>query len=226
MVEFDGLRTRLGIELPSETLLPALVHGSAAVNNPDLADNERLEYLGDAVLDLAVAELLYRAYPDRSEGELSKLRGVIVSRPTLAEKARELELGRYLVLGKGEDLSGGRDRSSILAAAMEAILGVVFLECGYPAARALAEHLFGAEIERVGKAQNEDYKSLLQELGHRRYGCAPEYRTVESAGPEHRKVFTVEAELGEHRVLGRGKSKKEAEQAAAKRLFIGLTESS
>lgn len=215
---------RLGVGLSEEDARLALTHASVASELPEAPSNERLEFLGDAVLDLAVAELLYHAYPERPEGELSKLRGVIVSRPTLAKKARELDLGDCLLLGKGEERSGGRTRPSILGAALEAVFGIVFLRLGYQVALELARSLFEKEIGRAGVAQSEDYKSMLQELGHRNYGAAPEYLTVESAGPEHKKVFTVEAVLAGRRVLGRGRSKKEAEQTAAKRLFLALSE--
>ncbi len=127
-----------------------------------------------------------------------------------------------MILSRGEEQSGGRERSSIIAAAVEALIGVVFLYKGYETARRLVADLLAEEIERASQEQSDDYKSLLQELGHRQYGTVPVYRTMDSEGPEHRKVFTVEAELGGVRVSGRGRSKKEAEQAAAKRLYLHL----
>ncbi len=211
-----------GIELDEEAIAPALVHASALSERPELPSNERLEFLGDSVLELAVADYLYRTYPEWDEGALSKLRGVVVSRPVLADVGRALDLGEHLVLGRGEEQSGGRGRSSIISAAVEALMGVVFLHKGYETARRLAVDLLAEEIERASQEESEDYKSLLQELGHREYGTVPVYRTMDSEGPEHRKVFTVEAQLGGVQVLGRGRSKKEAEQAAAKRLYIQL----
>ncbi len=212
----------MGVELSEEVLEPAFTHASALSEHPELESNERLEFLGDSVLELAVAEHLFRTYPERDEGALSKLRGVVVSRPVLAQVARTMNLGDYLMLGRGEEQSGGRDRTSILAAAVEAVIGVVFLHAGYETASRFAVGLLAEEIVRASRERSEDYKSLLQELGHRRFGYAPAYRTKEAEGPEHRKVFTVEAELGGVRVVGRGRSKKEAEQAAAKRLYVQL----
>ncbi|MFO8033922.1 MAG: ribonuclease III [Candidatus Bipolaricaulota bacterium] len=212
----------MGVELSEEAVRPALVHASALSEHPELASNERLEFLGDSVLELAIAEHLYHTYSEWDEGALSKLRGVVVSRPVLAEVGRGLALGEHLVLGRGEEQSGGRERPSILAAAVEALIGVVFLHVGYGETRRLVVELLAEEIHRASQEQSEDYKSLLQELGHRRFGEPPAYRTMEAEGPEHRKVFTVEAELGGVHVLGRGRSKKEAEQAAAKRLYVRL----
>ncbi len=211
-----------GVELSEEAIRPALIHASALSENPELASNERLEFLGDSVLELAVAEYLYRTYSQSDEGALSKLRGVVVSRPVLAEVGRALGLGEHLVLGRGEEQSGGRERPSIISAAVEALIGAVFLHAGYAVASRLAVKLLAEEIERASQERSEDYKSLLQELGHHRFGEPPTYRIMESEGPEHRKVFTVEAQLGGVQVLGRGRSKKEAEQAAAKRLYVRL----
>lgn len=216
------LLNELGAEATEETLRPALIHASVLSEHPDLESNERLEFLGDSVLELAVAEYLYTVYPDKDEGSLSKMRGVVVSRPALAETASVLDVGSHIRLGRGEEQSGGRARPSILAAAFEAIIGVVFLHWGYGVARDFVVRLMGDAIAKVGEVRSEDYKSLLQELGHRRFRAVPVYRLMESEGPEHRKVFTVEADLGGIQVLGRGRSKKEAEQAAAKRLYLRL----
>ncbi len=215
---------RLGTEVPEELVKAALTHASYANETGEGEANERLEFLGDAVLDLALADILYHRFPERDEGELSKIRAVVVSRPVLAEVARRLELGPLLLLGKGEEQAGGRERPSILAAALEALFGVVFLHLGYATARELAERLLGEEIERYAAERSPDYKSLLQELGQRRYGALPAYNLIESEGPEHKKVFTVSVELGGSKALGRGRSKKEAEQAAAKRLYLRLEE--
>ena len=220
----ERLLARLGVPLPQELALLALTHSSYANETGEGESNERLEFLGDAVLDLALADILYRRFPDRDEGELSKIRAVVVSRPVLAQAARRLGLGEHLRLGRGEERVGGRDRPSILAAALEALLGAVFLAHGYPRARALAEELLGEEVARYAAERSPDYKSLLQELGQKRYGVLPAYNVVESTGPEHEKVFTVAVELGGSKAIGRGRSKKEAEQAAAKRLYLHLEE--
>lgn len=216
---FEGL----GVSVPDELLRVALSHSSYA-NESGGVSNERLEFLGDAVLNLALAEFLYRRFPERDEGELSKIRAVVVSRPVLAQVARRLGLGEHLLLGRGEELAGGRERPSILAAALEALFGAVFLSHGYEEARGLAERLLGPEARRYAAERSPDYKSLLQELGQRRYGALPAYEVVQSEGPEHKKVFTVSVELGGSRAVGRGRSKKEAEQAAAKRLYLDLEE--
>ncbi len=222
---FSELLGRLGLSLPQELARAALIHSSYANEMGEPEDNERLEFLGDAVLDLALADILYRRFPERDEGELSKIRAVVVSRPVLAEVARRLSLGEYLLLGKGEEQAGGRERPSNLAAAFEALVGAVFLTHGYERSRELIEGLLGDEIDRYASQRVADYKSLLQELGQRRYGVLPAYSVIDSEGPEHRKVFTVSVELGGARAVGRGRSKKEAEQAAAKRLYLHLEES-
>jgi len=214
----------LALDLPVDLVRTALTHSSYANEAGELEDNERLEFLGDAVLDLALADILYREFPERDEGELSKIRAVVVSRPVLAEVASRLELGEYLLLGKGEEQAGGRERPSNLAAALEALIGAVFLVHGYRESRRLIERLLGEEIARYAAQRVSDYKSLLQELGQRRYGTIPSYSVVGAEGPEHKKVFTVSVELGGERAVGRGRSKKEAEQAAAKRLYLHLEE--
>lgn len=220
----ESLHCLLGeLGLPLGALRVALVHSSRA-SEEGLESNERLEFLGDAVLGLTVADILYRSFPDRDEGELSRIRGVAVSRPVLAELAQRLSLGDHLLLGKGEEESGGRNRPSILAAALEAVFGVVFLELGYAEALALTKRLLGPQIQRLAEERSRDYKTLLQELGQQRFGTPPSYETVKSEGPAHEPVFTVAAELGGVKVLGRGRSKKEAEGAAAKRLYLHLTE--
>ncbi len=214
----------LGLSLPAELLQEALTHASHA-NETGLPSNERLEFLGDAVLSLAVTEILFHRFPEREEGELTKVRAVVVSRPVLAEVARRLGLGPHLLLGKGAEEMGARERPSVLASALEALLGAVFLSHGYGAARDLVGNLFAEEIARYAH-EVPDYKSLLQELSHKKFGVLPEYRVIAEEGPEHKKVFTVEAAAGGHSALGRGRSKKEAEQAAAKRLYLALSESS
>lgn len=215
-------RLDLGIALPPELLRQALTHASYA-NETGEESNERLEFLGDAVLSLAVTELLFRRFAERAEGELTKIRAVVVSRPSLAEVARRIGLGEHILLGKGAEEAGARERASVLAAALEAILGAVFLARGYEAARDLVEKLFSPDIERYAK-ERPDYKSLLQELVQARFGSVPKYRVVEEEGPDHKKVFTVEAACAGMRALGRGRSKKEAEQAAAKRLYLSLAQ--
>ncbi len=219
--DISPLIAALGTDLSADEILPALFHASYA-NEKGLESNERLEFLGDAVLDLCVAEILFRRFPDRDEGELTKLRAVLVSRPVLAEIAKELDLGRYLRLSPGAEELGVRERPSVLAAALEAVIGAVFLKLGYGPTRDLVERLYGERISQIAARRPEDYKSLLQELGQKRFGELPRYRVLEAEGPEHEKVFTVEASLGGESAVGRGRNLKEAEQAAAKRLYLRL----
>ncbi|MDD5452986.1 MAG: ribonuclease III [Candidatus Bipolaricaulis sp.] len=217
-----ALLGRLGLDLPDDLLRTAVTHDSYA-NEHGGESNERLEFLGDAVLDLAVADLLFHLFPERDEGELSKLRAVVVSRPVLAEVAAGLGLGELLLLGRGAEEGGARGRPSVLAAVLEAVVGAAFLHHGYPAALALAEALLGPRIAAHGAEGAPDYKSLLQELGQARFGELPRYEVIATEGPEHKKVFAVRASLSAGEAVGRGRSKKEAEQAAAKRLYVGLS---
>ncbi|QAA76293.1 MAG: Ribonuclease III [Candidatus Bipolaricaulis sibiricus] len=221
----NPLRTvlaQLGLDLPDGLLRTALTHDSYA-NEHGGDDNERLEFLGDAVLDLAVADISFHLYPDQDEGELSKLRAVAVSRPVLAEVAAELGLGNLLLVGKGADEGGARTRPSVLASALEAVFGAVFLRHGYAPARTLADTLLGPRISAGASVHAPDYKSLLQELGQARFGALPQYEVIAAEGPEHKKVFAVRASLPAGEAIGRGRSKKEAEQAAAKRLYVRLS---
>ncbi len=184
--------------------------------------NERLEFLGDAVLSLIISDYLAARYPHLSEGALSKLKARLVSEVSLADAARRLDLGGRLRLGRGEELSGGRDKSSLLADGLEAVIAAVYLDGGIEAGRtftleALAEEL--REIESLQTAPGgDDYKTRLQEWCQRRYEVLPAYVTVGETGPDHHKVFQVEVWVGGTVVgVGQGHSKKEAEQAAAKR---------
>ncbi|HAZ27079.1 TPA: ribonuclease III [Candidatus Acetothermia bacterium] len=219
----SALLARLGLELPEEDLRTALTHDSYA-NEQGGGSNERLEFLGDAVLDLAVADTLFRLFPDRDEGDLSKLRAVVVSRPVLAEVAEGLGLGEFLLLGAGAEEGGARTRPSVLAAALEAVVGAVFLHHGYAAAVALADELLRARINAEAEVTSPDYKSLLQEFSQARFGTLPRYEVLAADGPDHKKVFTVQASLPVGTATGRGRSKKEAEHAAAKRLYVRLSE--
>ena len=216
----------LGIRFGSrEQLDAALVHRSYAFEQGMPSTNERLEFLGDAVLGLVVTDLLYRTYPDRSEGELAKLRAAMMNMTMLAEVARELGLGGELRLGKGEELSGGRDKASILADGLEAVFGAIYLDQGMKASQALIERLFRPRVEAYVRGEGErDYKTILQELAAQDLGRLPEYRVAER-GPDHEKEFTATVYLsGRHLGSGTGRSKKEAEQHAAREAFDRLAE--
>src|SRR5688572_11152590 len=195
----------------------ALAHRSWVAESPGQVSNERLEFLGDAVLGLVVTDHIFRTYPDLPEGELAKVRASVVSAAALAEVAVELELGPALRLGKGEDASGGREKPSILADATEAVIGAVYLDGGWDAASELVLDLLG---ERIGAAAlgpgGQDYKTRLQELAAREHEALPEYEVADE-GPDHAKRFYATVSLkGVAYGMGEGRSKKQAEQAAAR----------
>lgn len=191
-----------------------------------MPSNERLEFLGDCVLGLAITEELYRRFPSLTEGQLTKLRATLVQGEALARLARSLGLGEYLYLGKGEERSGGRRRRSILAGALEALVGATYLDKGFSIAKEFILKLVGPEMATsIDRLTREDYKSRLQELAQGRWQLTPTYRTVAETGPDHSKEFTIEVLVGD-RALGQGsaKSKQEAEKRAAKAALEGLQE--
>jgi len=210
----DMIAERLGYRfgVPA-TLDVAVTHRSVG---GERGNNETLEFLGDAVLALAIAELLMQRHPAAREGELSKLRAGLVNAGVLAAKARGLDLTTWLRLGKGEEKTGGRDKESILAAAYEAVIGAIFRDGGYDAVRDVVAREFAADLETGALAGAGDYKTRLQELTQRRFRVSPLYQITDEQGPDHAKRFAVELSI-EGRVLGRGTgaSKKAAEQAAA-----------
>jgi ribonuclease-3 len=214
------LQAALGVQVLDERLLQtALTHKSYMNENPadGVGDNERLEFLGDAVLDLAVGQLLMDAVPDAREGELSQLRAALVDERGLARVARALRIGRFLRLGRGEEQTGGREKDSLLANAYEALAAAVFLDRGWEEAAAMARRHFGEAVSQSPRALlGGDHKSRLQEELQRARHEAADYRLIEESGPDHRKRFTVEVVVA-GQVLGRGTggNKKEAEQAAA-----------
>lgn len=203
----------------------ALTHRSFAFENGLEVNNERLEFLGDAVLGVVVTDMAFREFPDMPEGELAKLRAAIVNMGALADVARDLGIGRFVLLGKGEEMSGGRDKSSILADAFEALLGAVYLDRGMDAARKLIVRLFRPRMIAYVRGEGDrDYKTILQELASAELRALPEYRITER-GPDHEKEFTATVFLsGEAWGRGIGRSKKEAEQQAAHEAYVRLTE--
>ncbi|GAA4476072.1 ribonuclease III [Rhodococcus olei] len=206
----------------------ALTHRSYAYENGGLPTNERLEFLGDSVLGLSVTERLYIAHPNKSEGELAKIRASIVNMHALAEVARGLGeggLGAHLLLGKGEELTGGRDKASILADGMESLLGAVHLEHGIDTARAVVLRLFADLLERAPKlGAGLDWKTSLQELTAERGDGVPSYE-ISATGPDHDKEFTATVVVaGVPLGTGVGRSKKEAEQKAAGAAWKALTD--
>ena len=218
----DSLDAALGIRFRNETLREiALTHRSYAFEHGVEQTNERLEFLGDSVLGLVVTDMAFAAFPDDPEGVLAKRRAAIVNAQALADVARSLGLGSLVRLGKGEEQSGGRDKASILADALEAVFGAVYLDLGLDEARRLIERLFRPLMEAGGE---RDYKTDLQELASRELRTLPEYR-LEERGPDHEKEFTATVYLGGEALgVGVGKSKKEAEQRAAHEAFDRVSE--
>ncbi len=220
--DIDAIQTRLGYRFGNEELLHrALVHRSFASEYEGEVTNERLEFLGDAVLSLTVAEELYRVW-DLSEGEMAKVRAAVVNEASLAAVARGVGLGDALLLGKGEEGSGGRAKASILADAMEAVLGAVFLDGGLEAARRLVRERWGELLAARADAPGRlDYKTRLQEVLARR-GEVPDYE-VAGEGPDHAMRFTAKVLIGDEVIsFGFGSSKKRAEQDAAQRALEQL----
>jgi ribonuclease-3 len=217
----------LGIRFGGEQLYVwAFTHRSYAYENGGLPTNERLEFLGDAVLGLVVTDIIYRAFPGLAEGQLAKLRAATVNMNVLADVARELGIGDAVRLGRGEELSGGRDKSSILADTLEAVLGAVYLDKGLPRAAALVRRLFEERVmEAAGRGAALDYKTSLQELAASELGGMPTY-SIEEEGPDHAKRFTATVSVaGTPYGTGKGRSKKEAEQHAARQAFEALAAS-
>lgn len=215
---------RLDHEFSDRRLLElALTHRSWCAENPGSVSNERLEFLGDAVLGLAVADHCYRAYAELPEGQLAKVRAEVVSASSLAAMARDLGLGQALRLGRGEVRSGGDDKTSILADAMEAVIGAVYLDGGWPAARALVVRHLGDRVDAAASGPGAtDYKTRLQELAAREGSEPPRYE-VAAHGPDHDKRFVAAVIVDDEvRGRGRGTSKKQAEQTAAREAWDAL----
>lgn len=212
------LQERLGVRFRDPDILRrALTHRSAAAENP-LDSNERLEFLGDAVVGLVISEALFQQFPDSMEGDLAKSKSYVVSEAALAEAAHQLGLEEFVLLSPGEAASGGRRRRSILADAFEAVVAAVYLDCGIRQARRLVRNsLRHAVLTAARDRHRQDYKSALQEETQARYRRAPVYRVISEEGRDHDKTFVVQALLYD-RVIGEGsgKSKKEAEQCAAR----------
>jgi ribonuclease-3 len=229
-LEQDDTRAKFEAKLDvsfkdAELLELALTHRSYAYENELTDTNERLEFLGDAILNLCVTDLLYARFPSYLEGDLAKLRASLVSEPALADVASDLDLGEVIKLGRGESQSGGRHKPSIKADALEAVIGAVYIDGGIRGVRKLVKRLFGWRIEAtVGKEIPKDPKTRLQEIVTRKHGILPRYRVVGS-GPDHAKRFRAEVFVNDEFCgEGDGRSKKEAEQAAAGRALETLNQ--
>jgi len=220
--QFLRLEKELGYSFSDSALLLRCVTHVSYGRDRGESHNETLEFLGDAVLDLAVSDLLMRRFPEKSEGDLSRMRASLVNSTTLAEKAEKLNLGKLLRMAKGEERSGGRTKESILAGAFEAILGGIYWDGGYEAARRVVENYFASDVKEKNLGL-QDYKTRLQEISQMLFRAPPAYRLVAESGPDHEKRFVTEINVG-GKILGRGegKSKKQAEQEAAKKALEEL----
>jgi ribonuclease III len=208
-------------------LIGALTRRSFWHENRDTCDehNERLEFLGDAVLGLVIADILYREFPDDEEGELQKKRGSLVNRAALAQLMRHLDVGRFVRMGRGDELSGCRDRDSILADTLEAVIAAVYLDGGFHSAEEMIQTHFYPLIERCATREGlDDSKSMLQETAQAKFGITPTYEVVEQWGEEHSKTFAVAVYLGEEVCgFGTGRNKREAAQNAAREALEKLS---
>ena len=217
----SAFEERLGYRFQRADLLRrALTHKSYSHEAKDAAvrHNETFEFLGDSVLGFVIGDLLFRHFPELDEGALSKMRAHLVSAPSLASRARLLEMGEAILLGVGEEKTGGRKKDSLLANLFEAVVAAVFLDGGIDAAREMIERAFADEIIRIDKRDLlfRDFKTALQELAQGKGLALPEYRVVEQVGPDHDKTFIVEVRVGRMTARGEGSSKKEAQQQAAR----------
>ncbi|MGP8080749.1 MAG: ribonuclease III [Dehalococcoidales bacterium] len=221
MADQNELQKTLGVPFEQQELLTqALTHSSYANENPGIApaSNERLEFLGDAILGLIVAENLFQDFPTMAEGEMTRLRSILVKQETLARVAETINLGNYLYLGKGEESSGGRDKPANLARALEALIAAVYLDHGYAVTEQFVLEILDAELlKTLYQGTIIDYKSQLQELLQAKAQQTPVYSLIETEGPDHDKKFTVEVKLGNDVLaMGIGRSKKKAETEAAR----------
>jgi len=225
----DELQKKLNISFKDKKLLQkALIHKSFSNEKAeDIKDNERLEFLGDSVLDLAISSFIFEKFPDYPEGELARMRSILVSERMLARKANQLQLGLFLFLGHGEERSGGRKRKSILADSLEALFGAIFIDRGYAFVRDFILKHFTSEIISVDRGKFiHDYKTTLQEYIQKNNPGRPEYKVIAAEGPDHQKTFRVKV-IFQNRCLGQGEAstKKEAQQEAAREALINLNQS-
>lgn len=220
MIDFEKLQTQLGIQIKDEEVYSrAFIHRSYVNENPSIEnDNERLEFLGDAVLELVVTEELFNKYPNKPEGELTALRSALVRGKTLAKVSLELGLGEHLLLSKGEENSGGREKSYILANLCEAFIGALYLDQGYPEAeRFIKENVLTHLDEIVENALHVDPKTFFQEMAQEHEGVTPEYKLMSDSGPDHNKSFVMGVYIAEELIAeGEGSSKQKAEIDAAR----------
>lgn len=227
-MDYHQLQSTLCYQFDDLTLLEEALRHSSYVNehsDTDLRDNERLEFLGDAVLNLAIGDLLMRSYPQLREGDLSRIRANLVNETQLADVARSLELGRHLMLGKGEIQSNGHNKNSILANTMEAVIAAIYLDKGFEEVFKIISQHFNELVQAAPKlTTGQDYKSRLQETVQSSIKAIPTYRVIQESGPDHDKTFRVSMTAGHIQAEGIGKSKKMAEQDAARKGLMVIAE--
>ena len=216
--EVDSLMKRIGFDnSESDLIIQALTHPSYTFENPlaGVENNQRLEFLGDAILDFVIGEYLYLNYPHKPEGELTKMRAAVVNETTLARRGKNIDLGKALFLGKGEQLTGGRERPSIIADALEAVIGAIYLQYGFERVRKFILDMLVPEIKELDKGNYGDFKTMLQQKAQK-HDLEVAYNILEETGPDHNKLFKAGVYIqGELKGIGTGKTKKEAEQQAA-----------
>lgn len=208
-----------------EFLNQAFTHRSFANElGESTENNERLEFLGDSVLGLAVSEYLYESLPDQPEGELARIKSFVVSEASLSEIARKLRVDNYILIGRGEEYSGGRSKKAILADCLEAIIGAYYLDSGFQPSRLFVHQMLIPEINKVLENKHaKDYKTMLQEYVQKRMKTYPRYKVVQKTGPDHDRTFWIEVHIGDRSFgAGKGKNKKEAEQEAARIAYEGM----
>jgi ribonuclease III len=225
----DSVQEKMGVKFDNPALLELALTHTSYVHEKKLSmekSNERLEFLGDAVLGVCIAEILIKAFPEEPEGMLSKRRAALVNQKQLARLSQTMELGESLRLGKGEDKTGGRQKASLLADAFEAVVGALFLDLGLSAVQKYLHRLFADLIPVSKKIEtSQDYKTRLQEFYQKKFQKSPRYVLVKESGPDHSKVFEIRIEFnGQSLAQGSGKSKREAEQNAAKIAFAEIAE--
>jgi len=224
----DELQSSLGFTFNDPAILgQAFIHTSYTNENPghQTGDNQTMEFLGDAVLNMVVAEALYHGFPALAEGKLTEIRISMIRQEKLAEKAADIKLGNYLVLGKGEEASGGRSKRNNLADTFEALTAAIFLDRGLDVARQFIMSVFGKELAAVKSGKfTSNFKAMLQELTQAEFKTLPEYEIIESSGPDHDKVFIVSVSLGDMVLaVGSGKTRKTAEAEAARTAYLKLS---
>ncbi|MCL2721048.1 MAG: ribonuclease III [Treponema sp.] len=223
--ELAAFQKAAGFKFRNLSLLnQSFMHRSVSNETGNKANNERLEFLGDSILGAVCATLLYQSYHDKSEGELAKIKAVVVSEEVLSQIALDLKIDKMLLLGKGEQMSGGRTKKTILADAMEAVIGALYIDSGYKCVFDFVSRCIKPQINKVtGDDFHKDYKSILQEFCQQQFKCYPEYNMVKRTGPEHERTFWIEVCIGKTVYgTGKGRNKKSAEQDAAKMAYLKI----